>query len=127
MGLPRALHFTQSEQIFVNQIKTRKFMQNQILIGMSEPEFFEKTRQIFREVLHETRTATQQPENPLMRDFLTRDETAALLRVTLPTLRSWENSGLITAKRLGGRVLFSKSEILKKLEGEPLKFRRAAR
>jgi hypothetical protein len=43
---------------------------------------------------------------------LTRVETANKLRVSLPTLASYERQGLIRAQRLGGRrVLFDEGEV----------------
>lgn len=43
--------------------------------------------------------------------MLTRKETADVLRISLPTLADWTRQGIINAKRLGGRVLYSESDI----------------
>jgi excisionase family DNA binding protein len=42
---------------------------------------------------------------------LTRDEVAAKLRVSLPTLHKYEKNGLIKGQRIGRRVVFSEGEI----------------
>lgn len=48
--------------------------------------------------------------------FYSRKETAQLLHVTLPTLARLTEGGLITAKRVGRRVLYSSEEIDKAVQ-----------
>lgn len=48
-------------------------------------------------------------------EFLTRKETAAKLRVSLPTLHSWTRNGLLTAYKIGGRVLYSIEDVCNSL------------
>lgn len=59
-----------------------------------------------------TRTLTEHIEKikaePKM---LTRKEAAALLRITLPTLRVYELQGRLLPKRAGRRVLYTKRDI----------------
>lgn len=43
-------------------------------------------------------------------DLITREEKAAQLKVSLPTLRNWELNGIMTPIRKGRRVYFSKQE-----------------
>lgn len=43
--------------------------------------------------------------------LLTRKEAAKKLRVSLPTLRAYENKGFLNGQRIGRRVLFSEDEI----------------
>jgi hypothetical protein len=45
-------------------------------------------------------------------DLLSREETAKLLRVSLPTLRNFELRGELKPRRIGRRVLYSRSDIL---------------
>ena len=53
---------------------------------------------------------------------LTREETAKLLAVDLSTLRSYVNKGKILSHRIGGRVFFKHSDIMKALvEFKPAK------
>lgn len=52
--------------------------------------------------------------NKLTRDekvFLTRKETAKILRISLPTLNEITKSGVLPGYRLRGRVLYKVSEI----------------
>jgi excisionase family DNA binding protein len=52
--------------------------------------------------------------------YLSRKETALLLKITLTTLRDWVKSGKIRAHKIGRRVLFKPKEIDEML-GEQLK------
>lgn len=45
--------------------------------------------------------------------FLTRKQTASLLKISLPTLTSYVKKGHIPVHRIGSRVLFEKNEVLK--------------
>lgn len=44
-------------------------------------------------------------------ELLTRQETAKLLKISLPTLDSWTNTGLIKAKRIGTRVRYVYADV----------------
>lgn len=50
-------------------------------------------------------------------ELLTRKETANYLKVTLSTLWSWSNKGLIKSCSIGNRVYYKKQDILESLEG----------
>jgi len=43
--------------------------------------------------------------------FLTRDETAKILGITLPTLRTYSLQGKIKAYRIGSRIRYKQSEL----------------
>ena len=49
--------------------------------------------------------------------YLTRDEAAKMLRITLPTLNDWTKLGRIPVQRIGRRVLYALSDIKNALEG----------
>lgn len=49
--------------------------------------------------------------------YLTRDEAAKMLRITLPTLNDWTKLGRIPVQRIGRRVLYALSDIENTLEG----------
>ncbi len=53
------------------------------------------------------------PKEP--EDFLTRKETAALLKISLVTVHQWSNDGILTAYKMGNRTFFSRKEITEKL------------
>ena len=43
--------------------------------------------------------------------YLTRDEAAKMLRITLPTLNDWTKLGRIPVQRIGRRVFYALSDI----------------
>jgi hypothetical protein len=47
--------------------------------------------------------------------YITRNELASQLHVTLVTLWGWDKKGLLTPHKIGNRVLYEKSEIEKSL------------
>jgi len=52
-------------------------------------------------------------------DYLTREETAEILKVSLPTLRRYSVNGRIKSYRIGSRILYRRSDLpqsLKKVE-----------
>lgn len=52
-------------------------------------------------------------KQPSQDKLLTRKEAAQFLDVSLPTLGSWEKTKKIQALRIGSRVYFKQSELLK--------------
>lgn len=56
---------------------------------------------------------------PTQSDYITRAETAKMLKITLPTLHDWTKSGYLKAYRMGFRVLYKESEIVLAMEKVP--------
>jgi excisionase family DNA binding protein len=52
---------------------------------------------------------TYQPKDP--EDFLTRMETAKLLKISLTTVHEWSNTGVLKMYKVGNRTYFSRKEI----------------
>lgn len=52
-------------------------------------------------------------------DYLSRKETAQLLKITLPTLHDWTKIGILKAYKIGTRVLYKEAEIKEALEKVP--------
>ncbi len=48
--------------------------------------------------------------------LLTRQEVCSLLRVSYPTLLGYEKRGLVTGRRAGHRILFTRDDVLKALK-----------
>jgi len=48
-------------------------------------------------------------------ELLTRKQTADLLKITLPTLWAWTNKDILPAYRIGNKIRYKKSEVLKAL------------
>ena len=76
-----------------------------VIIQLTEQEFQEA---ITKAVLSALASQKASPADELF----SRQEAAAYLKVTYPTLNNWEKKGYIKAVRLGSRVFFKKSELL---------------
>ena len=55
--------------------------------------------------------STQNIEQPQMEEYRTRNETAKMINISLPTLNEYTKKGILTAYRVGKRVLYKLSEI----------------
>jgi len=58
----------------------------------------------------QTLAAAQAPTDP-NDEVLTREDAAAYLHITLPTLNTYTKSGKVKGYRLGGRVFYKRSEL----------------
>lgn len=70
----------------------------------------EEIQQIIRSEIASALAAMQSKAED---ELLSRRSTAEYLGVTLPTLNAWEKKGYIKAKRIGARVYFMKSSLMK--------------
>ncbi len=67
------------------------------------------------------------PPPPPQTEYITRNECARILGVSLPTLNDWTKRGLIIGYRIGTRVRYKKAEILEAVKQiQTLKYRRGA-
>ena len=84
-------------------------------INFSQEEFAEliskSVKSQFEELVKESTKEQPQNENEL----LTRNETARFLKVSTVTISQWQKVGLITPKRMGTKVFFSKAELIEVL------------
>lgn len=94
-------------------------MNKQILVSIPLKEFEVIQKDWIREVLSENKPTTPKPDEK----YLTRQETAQILQVTLPTLSDWVNRGKIRAYRINTRIRFKKSDIENALQ-EVVKYKR---
>jgi excisionase family DNA binding protein len=95
-----------------------------ILNGLSVSDFREIITEAVRE---EIKTSLPQPEKEAPNEkYLTRKETAGILRVSLPTLNDWTKTGKIKGYRIGNRVRYKRNEVSEALnQVQTLKFRQA--
>jgi excisionase family DNA binding protein len=94
-------------------------MNNQILVSIPLNEFEKLQKDWIREVLSENKPPTPKPDEK----YLTRQETAKILQVTLPTLSDWVKRGKIRAYKINTRIRFKKSDIENALN-EVVKYKR---
>ncbi|UPT67166.1 MAG: helix-turn-helix domain-containing protein [Sphingobacteriales bacterium JAD_PAG50586_3] len=65
-------------------------------------------------------------KDPPKSEFITRNETASILGISLPTLSAWTKVGTVPAYRIGSRVRYKRNEVedsLKKSNQLNLKLR----
>ena len=93
------------------------------LIHYSDSEFQADIRKIFVDVFREHFPQSKEPIRP---EYLTRQQVKEKLHVSFPTLNRFDKEGILTAHKIGGRVLYTLESIEKALNPEqPIKYRRA--
>ena len=98
-------------------------MENIIFSYFPITEFKNIISETVREEMQKIATQTPPPET----EYITRNQTAQILGVSLPTLNDWTKRGLIIGYRIGTRVRYKKAEILEAVKQiQTLKFRRGA-
>lgn len=93
---------------------------NATLIQNVTPEEFSETlRLIVREEISAIQTKESTPR------FLSRQEVANLLKISLPTLNEYTRTGIIKGSRIGSRILYAESDIKESVKDIPArKYRR---
>lgn len=78
-----------------------------ILQGITAEEFFEKIEEIVERKINEKIKVDKKERFT----YLTRNEVASLLKISLPTLHEWTKEGLIVSYRIGSRVYYKSNEV----------------
>lgn len=90
-----------------------------LIQNVSAEELSEALRSIIREelsLLNAKETAQR---------FLSRNEVANLLKISLPTLNQYTRTGIIKGSRIGSRVLYDEAQVRESVKDIPtLKYRR---
>jgi excisionase family DNA binding protein len=82
---------------------------NQILLnGINLNELLEKIGQLIDTKLHE---ASPTDKGLNQSKFISRQEVADLLKISLPTLNEWTKLGWLQSYKLGNRVLYKLEEV----------------
>lgn len=84
-----------------------------LIQNVTPEELAAKFREIVREEL-----LLLQPKEPSPK-YLTRQEVAGLLKISLPTLNAYTRKGIIKSSRVGIRVLYSEVDVLTAVKGVP--------
>lgn len=79
------------------------------LNGLSLPEFYNELEKVISAIVK--KELSQLIEQTKKDKYLTRKEVIKLLKISLPTLNDWTKRKLITAKKIGTRVLYKESDI----------------
>ena len=84
-------------------------MENAILVnGITPKELTETILKGVKNQLDELKKAYQ-PKEP--EEYLTRMETARLLKISLVTVHQWVNDGVLKPYKMGNRTYFSRKEV----------------
>jgi len=90
-----------------------------LIQNVTAEEFSETLRLIVREEISAIQTKELTPR------FLSRQEVANLLKISLPTLNEYTRTGIIKGSRIGSRILYAESDIKESVKDIPtLKYRR---
>jgi len=82
-----------------------------LFTGITVDEFLSRVEQI----IDAKASISPKKENDQF-DYLSRKEVASLLKITLPTLHTWTQQGLLKAYKMGTRVLYKPNEVKDALE-----------
>jgi excisionase family DNA binding protein len=96
--------------------KILSHMKEVIQIEITILEFKNMITELIREEINNLKRV-ESTEN----EFLTRKQAAQFLSISLPTLHSYTRNGLIPAKRIGTRVLYSETDLQNALQDIPVK------
>ena len=99
---------------FVNQIKMIQNKEN-LLVQLSVGDLQQLISEVVKEEITKiTKVIQLQPQKDAP-ELLTREEVAKILKVSYTTLFHWNNSGELSAKKIGKRVYYQRSIIMDKL------------
>jgi excisionase family DNA binding protein len=87
-------HNTMIVQLTVDQLQ--EIISNAVMLGLQEHQ---------KSVI-----INDEPESNTL---LTREEVSRLLKVSYPTLWSWNKSGTLKAKKMGKKVFYNKEDVMK--------------
>lgn len=95
----------------------------QFLIHYTVSDFQNDIRKIVAETIRDTKSESKETIRP---EYLTRQQVKEKLHVSFPTLNRFDKEGILTAHKIGGRVLYLWSDVEKAINPEhPIKYRRA--
>ncbi len=89
-------------------------MDSKILIHNVDPEEFKN--KLLNALDDRFKQLKEQLELISNEEYLTRNEASLLLKISLPTLHSWVNKGLLKKYELGGSRYFLRSEIHQRIK-----------
>jgi len=70
----------------------------------------DELKTLISEVLQNNEVKHEQPHKEDT-EYITRQETAEILRISLPTLNEYTKKGILSGYRLGSRVRYKKNEV----------------
>ncbi len=97
----------------------------QFLMQLTVEEFDKRQDERLKKFAETILGSKTQSKEPISPEYRTRKETSKKLHVSLPTLNRFDKDGILTAHKIGGRVLYLESDIEMALQqDQSLKYRR---
>ena len=72
----------------------------------------DELKQLFKDVLREDKQQAPLSAVSQENNIISRNETAKLLKITLPTLRAWTKQGVLKSYRIESKVYYKHNELL---------------
>lgn len=95
----------------------------QFLFHYTVSDFQNDIRKIVAETIRDNKPESKETIRP---EYLTRQQVKEKLHVSFPTLNRFDKEGILTAHKIGGRVLYLWSDVEKAINpDQPIKYRRA--
>lgn len=96
----------------------------ELLIQYTKEDFQSDLKKIVADAIREHKPKSKEPIRP---EYLTRQQVKEKLHVSFPTLNRFDKEGILTAHKIGGRVLYLWSDVEKAInpDQQPIKYRRA--
>jgi hypothetical protein len=94
----------------------------QYLVHYSVADFHNDLKKIVTDAIRDTKPESKEPIRP---EYLTRQQVKEKLHVSFPTLNRFDKEGILTAHKIGGRVLYLWSDVESAINpDQPVKYRR---
>jgi hypothetical protein len=71
--------------------------------------------QLIKEAIPPQKCPPCEETKPIVKELLTRKEVSEMLNVSLTTLHQWNKQGVLLAKKVMGRVLYKREDILARI------------
>lgn len=92
-------------------------MQAVIPVGVDYAQLLEDVRAVIRHELHHAPPAPAAAHQSLADELLSIREAAEMLGVTVQTIHSWKQKGMLRYHKLGSRSYLKRADVMKALQG----------
>lgn len=93
-------------------------MEKIILIPIPLEEFKELVSDVIEQKFHSISQSSKKERSSETDQFLTPSEASAFAKISKGTLRAWENKKIIAGHRIGRKVYYSQSDLLRAIMGK---------
>jgi len=86
-----------------------------MIITLTVVQLEELIRNVVSVELQRYNSSTQIENEAEADELLTRESVSVMLKVSYPTLWSWNKNGILVAKKIGSKVFYEKSHVMAQL------------